>query len=178
MATNVRSHARPRARSISGQSSFFSSGSGSNWGVGRTSAKQGNIRKTNKIGTTAKVPAGYKACNNAFVNKISSYKTLYKQTFGPAKFSRPSPTTLNSFANWINKGAVVQMVTKAQVSRWAKATKKGFNVRSATPTTCKNVLCAKFGKTTIKAVCGSKSGSFMVATSPTVSGRPFWFPTK
>ncbi len=121
-------------------------------------------------------PAAYKGCCNTFARKIQSFKKLFDQTKGAAKCTRPSPTTLNTFANWINKGAVVQMVTPTQVARWAKTCNKNFNVRTPTPNACKTVLCAKFGKTTIKAVCRSKTGSFMVATSPTVSGRSFCFP--
>ena len=101
---------------------------------------------------------------------------LMNQTTGSAKCSRPTPTTLNSFANWINKGAVVQTCTKAQVSRWAKSENKNWKSRSASPTSCKTVLSAKFGKSTIKAVFCTKTGSFMVVTSPTCNGKKVCFP--
>ena len=68
------------------------------------------------------------------------------------------------------------VVTAAQVARWAKTTNKNFNTRTPTPTACKNVLCAKFGKNNIKAVARTKSGSFMVATPPGVHGKCFCFP--
>ena len=76
----------------------------------------------------------------------------------------------------VNKGAVIQMCTPAQVSRWAKLTNQNFTSRTANPTSCKSVLCAKFGKSTIKAVARTKSGSFMVATSPVSNGKKFCFP--
>lgn len=120
--------------------------------------------------------SAHRTCSRTFANKIQSFKTLFNQTTGTAKGSRPSPTTLNTFANWVNKGAVIQTVTCAQVARWAKTTNKNFSTKTATPSTCKNVLCAKFGKSAIKAVAKSKTGSFMVATSPTVGGRTFCFP--
>ncbi len=144
---------------------------------GRTGNHSFMSGRTTKSGTsTTNVPTGYKSCSGTFANKIQSFKTLFNQTKGTAKHARPTPTTLNSFANWINKGAVVQTCTSAQVARWAKNTNKNFNTRSATPTACKTVLCAKFGKSTIKAVCKSKTGSFLVATAPVMKGRTFNFP--
>ena len=160
MKTNVRGKSGSGTRTASRNSS--------NWGHTSTQMKQ----SSNMTG----MPPKYKGCCNSFARKIQSFQTLVAQTKGAAKFSRPSPTQLNSFANWINKGAVVQTVSAAQVARWAKATHKNFDTKSPSPTSCKTVLCAKFGKNTIKAVCRTKTGSFMVATSPTVSGRTFNFP--
>lgn len=161
----------------SGKSSFLGQPTGSG-SVDRTSSAitGGTSRRTTRDSKATSTPSGYKGCSTTFARMIQSYKTLFTQTTGQAKFTRPTPTTLNTFANWVNKGAVVQTVTTAQVARWAKTTSKSFSARSATPNSCKNVLCAKFGKDTIKAVCRSKTGSFMVATSPTVSGRTFCFP--
>jgi len=68
-----------------------------------------------------------------FQNKIQSFKMLQNQTTGPAKAGRPSPSTLNTFANWVNKGAIIQTVSATQVAKWARATRKNFNTRSATP---------------------------------------------
>ena len=142
----------------------------SGWGSSNTKThgkKKGNVN----------VPSGYKVVSNSFENKITSFRTLFAQTKGTAKFGRPSPAILNSFANWINKGAIVQTVSCAQITRWGKAaSKKPFNSREITTNTCKTVLFKKFGKSTIKAVCRTKSGSFMVATSPKYKGRTFCFP--
>ena len=145
-------------------------------GWGGTSTVSGyKTHRTTKTNRTD-VPVAYKHWNNNFQNKINSFRTLYNQTWGPAKGSRPSVAILNTFTNWINKGAIIQIVTPTQVARWARTTKKQFNVRTATPTTCRNVLYSKFGKSTIKAVARTKSGSFMVVTTPTYKGRPFCFP--
>ncbi len=131
--------------------------------------------KTRK--TAGKQPAtGYVQYHNLFTGKINSFKTLYNQTWGPAKCPRPTATILDSFANWVNKGAIVHTVTCAQVAKWARTTNKNFNTRSASVTGCKDVLWSKFGKTTIKAVARTKSGSFMVAAAPTWKGKPFCFP--
>lgn len=152
------------------QYSYFGSQSGS----GRTgmSSKRGS----KKSGCGMTTPVGYKNCCTMFQTKIQSFKMLQNQTMGPAKAARPSPSTLNTFANWVNKGAIIQTVSPMQVAKWARATRKNFNTRSATPTACKTVLCAKFGKSTIKAVARGKSGTFLVATTATQKGRPFCFP--
>ena len=166
MATNVRGRSSTRSRS-----SFFSGRSTqSGWGSSNSSTVK------NQSGASVGAVAGYKSCQTSFQNKVQSFKMLMNQTTGSAKWSRPSTTTLNSFANWVNKGAVIQMCTPAQVSRWAKLTNQNFTSRTANPTSCKSVLCAKFGKSTIKAVARTKSGSFMVATSPVSNGKKFCFP--
>ncbi len=168
MATNVRGRIGSSSRSYTAGLGMFSGGStlGGSSRTGSSGARN--------IGSST--PAGYKGCCSNFHTKIQSFKTLIGQTTGAARFTRPSPTILNSFANWVNKGNIIQICSKAQVSRWAKTCRKNFNTRNATPTTCKNVLAAKFGKTTIKAVARTKTGSFMVVTSPTLKGRTFAFP--
>ena len=120
---------------------------------------------------------GYENCFKGFTNKINSYKTLCKQMTGPAKFSRPATSTLNTFSNWINKGAIIQTVSCAQVAKWARTNNHTFNTRNPSMTGCKNVLWSKFGKTTIKCIARAKNGQFIVATSPTWKGKPFFFPT-
>lgn len=129
-----------------------------------------------KIGSkVTNVAPAYRTCWNQFEAKIVSFKTLFNQTHGPAKCPRPSTTVLNNFANWVNKGAIVQTCSNAQLSRWARSCNINFNPRTVTPTTCRTILCSTFGKSTIKAVARTKTGSFMVATSPTVKGKPFYF---
>lgn len=174
MATNVRGRSGYRFSSTSGQTAYPRSGQ-DGWDKTSEASRRGT-RKTTTGPNAMRVPSGYKVCSSAFWNKVNSFRMLYKQTCGPAKHTRPSPATLNTFANWINKGAIVHNVTTAQISRWAKTTDKTFNTRKAGPTTCKNVLCAKFGKNTIKAVCRTKAGSYMVVTPATVSGKQFQFP--
>lgn len=170
-----------KGRSTSSRSNYSFFG-GNNWGASNTSgwgtkstSKRGKSKRTS--GTTPGSASGYKSVCATFENKITSYRTLMTQTKGTAgKFPRPTAATLNSFANWINKGAIVQTVSPAQVARWSKLTKFNFTTQNPTPAACKSVLCAKYGKTTIKAVCRTKTGKFMVATSPTVKGRAFSFP--
>jgi len=183
MATSFRGRSSSRSGSTNRGYSFF----GSNWGGssplattswGRsTGTTKRSTRAKRSYGTSAKTGAtGYKNVSTEFQNKISSYRTLIDQTKGAAKFPRPTPATLNSFANWVNKGAIVQQVSPSQLARWAKTTTHSFNSRNPSTTSCKNVLCKKFGKTTIKAVTRSKNGWFLVATSPTHKGRAFSFP--
>ncbi len=150
--------------------------------TGRSGSRFGNTttRTTgtwgNKTKKTVAIPSSHRTVSKSFQNKIDSYKMLYKQTCGTAKHHRPSPTVLNTFANWINKGAVVQNVTCAQVAKWARADKKNFNSRNPTVASCKNVLSSRFGKTTIKCCARTKTGGFMIATSPTWKGKAFTFP--
>ena len=179
MANAMRNRNTPRSRSTyGGISSYLFGSGGSNFGrFGATSGSKNSYgRKVGKKHGSTGGSTAYRSCCNTFERKIDSFKTLCEQTRGTGNYGKPSPTTLNSFANWINKGAVVQTCSPTQVSRWARSANKNFNPRNPTPTACKTVLAAKFGRSAIKAVCRTKSGQFMVATTPTVNGRSFCFP--
>ena len=172
MATSTRGR-KTSSRNYSLFGSNWNASGTSGWGGKSTSKRTKSKTTTRRTGSAS----GYKSVCSTFENKISSYRALMGQTKGTTgKFPRPTASTLNTFANWVNKGAIVQTVSPAQVARWSKATKFNFNSKNPTPTACKNVLCAKYGKTTIKAVCRTKTGKFMVATTPTVKGRAFSFP--
>ncbi len=146
------------------------------YGQTRTEMWQKTANRTKGTYGTRTVPAQWKTCNTSFGNKINSYKTLYNQTQGTAKYTRPTPGILNTFANWINKGACIQTVSCTQVAKWGRPTKWNFNTRNPNMTTCKSILWNKFGKSTIKAVARTKTGGYMVATTPTYKGKPFNFP--
>lgn len=138
---------------------------------GRYGFGGGRTGGSSKRGTGTGNPGAYRNCKTQFANKVNSFKTLINQTEGPAKYGRPSPTTLNTFANWINKGAIVRTISPSQIAKWAKTTNNRFSTQNVGTTTCKTVLCKKFGKSSIKAVARTKSGQFMVAFSPTIGGR-------
>ncbi len=124
----------------------------------------GSNRRAKSARSSARATApGYKNVCDTFNRKISSYRTLCGQASGPAKGTRPSPATLNTMSKWIEKGAVVQKVSAAQVRRMGRSAQP---VKSAT--TAKNVLCRKYGKSAIKAVAPAKSGAFLVACTPSV----------
>ncbi len=148
-------------------------GTGSPYGWGNTGSTSYAGSK-GPTGYKGKAASGYNNMSWTCSQKIQSWKYIYNQTCGTAKCPRPTPAQLNTLANWVNKGAIVHNVPAAAVNKWANITTRTFNRTS--PTSCKNVLAAKFGKTVIKAVCRSKTGSFMVATSPTCKGKPFCFP--
>ena len=114
---------------------------------------------------------GYGNINSSFEHKVRCFRMLCDQTCGPAKATRPSPAHLKTFANWVNKGANICKVTNTQINKWCE-TKQSFKG----VTGAKNVLCKKFGKSTIKAVAPCKSGGFIVATAATVRGKSFIFP--
>ena len=168
MATNVRG--RRGSRSTSGNYGYGM------WGDTGTGRHTDTGVRTKRTSPTAGAPPKYRNVYNEFAWKISSYKTLFNQTRGPARYTRPTPQTLNTFANWISKGAIVQTCTAAQIARWARTNNMNFNTRQPTITGCRNVLGKKFGKNLIKAVARTKTGSFMVATAPTWKGKNFWFP--
>ena len=134
------------------------------WSSGPTTSKR-------STGVTTSPAPGYKNVWNCFNQKIASYKTLCGQASGPARFTRPSPTTLNTMAKWIDKGAVVHKISGAQVKRWSKSNKAFKSAASA-----KTVLAKRFGKSTIKAVTTDKGGAFLVACSSKVKGKTFNFP--
>jgi len=177
MANHTRSRSNTKSRSTYGgiSSYLFGSTGGNSW-ARPSSNPNGSTRKNARKSGSTTGSSAYRTCCNNFEKKIDSYKTLCEQTRGAGSYGKPSPTTLNSFANWVNKGAIVQTCTPSQISRWARSTNKNFNPRNPSPTACKNVLTAKFGRNCIKAVCRTKSGQFMVVTAPTHNGRSFCFP--
>ena len=139
-----------------------------------SSASKSGGGMTGKSGNAASgnAASGYAGIWNTLNCKIASYKTLCAQTTGTAKCSRPTQATLNSFSKWIEKGAVIHKVSPTQVRRWSKTTNQFKTSSSA-----KTALASCFGKSTIKAVACDKSGSFMVACSPTwKGGKKFNFP--
>lgn len=107
---------------------------------------------------------------NNFRTKINSYQVLLAQTSGGASKFTPSPTQLNSFSRWIDKGAKLQRVSATQLNRWAGTSKSNWSA-----TTAKSTLVKKFGKSCIKAVACNKTGGFIVATSSVRNGRTFNF---
>jgi hypothetical protein len=102
-------------------------------------------------------------------NKVNAYKTLMAQTTGTPSRNRPTPTQINTFAKWIDKGAVLHNVTNAQLNRWAGKTK------TWTTGSAKSTLVSKYGKNAIKFVAPNKTGGWLVATPSTYRGKPFKF---
>lgn len=149
------------------------------WSGSTTRGRKNSTLTRTSVGTsvgTSWAP-GYGHVAGSFLAKINSYKTLVSQAKGPASYVRPSATTLNSFANWVTKGANVFTLTTAQLTRWCGRSKAQNQYNSfASINSCKNFLSTKFGRSTIKAVARTKSGSWMIAAAPTVKGRPFHFP--
>ena len=115
---------------------------------------------------------GYAPIKQQFEEKIQSFRQLKAQIDGRATGSRPTPTTLTRWANFVNQGAVVFQVSGARLCRATNADQQFTTATSA----CR-ALQGKFGKTTIKGVIQSKTGQWLVAAEPRCSdGRPFRFP--
>jgi len=180
MATTWRGRSASSSRSPYGAfASYSTQPAWGKWGKSSSSSstrRSSSVGKWRKAGSSSSPSSAYRSVSNQFQLKINSFKTLINQTFGPAKFGRPTPTLLNTFANWVNNGAIVQTVSATQVARWARLKNKSFNSRNPTISSAKTVLSARFGKSTIKAVARAKNGSFLVATASTWQGRPFSFP--
>ena len=158
-----------RSRGTSGRSNW-SGGARGSWGkTGSSTPSRTGSYGTSKAGSVA---PGYRQANNTFACKVQSFKTLWEQTKGAASKTRPTPATLKSFTNWINKGANVYRVSNTQIKKWCHNTQN-----YKTNASVKNALCGKFGKSTIKAVCSAKSGGYIVATAPTWKGKSFKFPS-
>lgn len=165
-------------------SGYNKSRTNSGWGFGSVSGSwSGSTSRGRKTSTSTRTSGGtnfapgYSNVAGSFQNKINSYKTLVSQAKGPASYGRPSTTTLNSFANWVNKGANIFTVSTAQLTRWCGKTKAQNQYNNfASINSCKNFLSTKFGRSTIKAVARTKSGSWMIAAAPIVKGRPFHMP--
>ncbi len=136
-----------------------------NWGWGSRSS-----RTTSRTSTKKPVQGYQTFCNNVN-NKIASYRCLTAQATGPARYTRPSPATLSTFSKWIEKGAIIHKVSATQVKRWSKTSQACTSAASA-----KTVMSHRFGKSTIKAVTSSKTGGFLVATTPVWKGKSFKFP--
>jgi hypothetical protein len=136
----------------------------------RSSGGSRSSARTSKSPTKKTAP-GYSSVCNSFNQRIQSYKTLCAQTCGAAKVSRPTPAALNTMAKWVEKGAVIQKVSSAQIKRWTNA-----NSTFKSAATAKSALSRKFGKSTIKAVTRDKSGAFLVACACSTRGKCFSFP--
>jgi hypothetical protein len=117
------------------------------------------------------IARGYGQIGWDFEHRARSYRMLWDQTRGACKFKRPTPTTLKTFSNWINKGSYVWKVTNTQINRWCDT-----NQQFKTCASVKNALWNRFGKSTIKAVTFDKSGHYLVVTAPTYKGKPFCWP--
>ncbi|GJM25271.1 MAG: hypothetical protein DHS20C16_16860 [Phycisphaerae bacterium] len=122
----------------------------------------------------------YASVRANFQKKASFFKTLANQTTGSKTSHRPTPSQLNSFSKWVEKGAVIQSVSNTQLNRWAGAASKSKTSKSKnwSVASAKSTLAKQFGKGSIKAVAYNKTGGFIVATSPTRNGKSFRFPSK
>ncbi len=162
-----------RYKGRTGQSGTYRT-SGGTWAQsfhGATGNRKDYGYKTTGGQSYAGVAKGYNQVCCTFENRFKYYRMLWEQTRGTCKGDRPSPATLKTFANWINKGANIYKVTNAQINKWCH-TQQTFK----TCTSAKTALCNKFGKATIKAIAPCKTGGFLVATAPTWHGKPFKFP--
>ncbi len=175
MPSTRTSHRTVGARRTSTTRSTRTSGSG--WGgtsrsTGTRSTSSRSTGFSFGISSGHGSGTGYAPIKQEFEQKIQSFRQLKAQTEGRANTSRPTPTTLTRWANFVNQGAVVFQVSGARLCRATNADQQFTTATSA----CR-ALQGKYGKTTIKGVIQSKTGQWLVAAEPRQSdGRPFRFP--
>ncbi len=143
---------------------------GKNYTSGTNKGKTASCKVSGYARTTG-IARGYNQVCCTFESRYKYYRMLWDQTRGACRGTRPTPATLKSFANWVNKGANIWKVTNTQINKWCN-TKQTFK----TCASAKTALCNKFGKTAIKAITYDKSGGYLVVTPPNYHGKPFKFP--
>ena len=164
-------------RTSTARSTSRSTSRSSGWGstsrsTGTRSTSSGSTGFSFGISSGRSSGTGYAPIKQQFEEKIQSFRQLKAQIDGRATTSRPTPTTLTRWANFVNQGAVVFQVSGARLCRATNADQQFTTATSA----CR-ALQGKFGKTTIKGVIQSKTGQWLVAAEPRQSdGRPFRFP--
>ncbi len=134
-----------------------------------------NYRRTSNwsnFGVTGKTGGrSYSQVKNTLQCKINSYRCLFQQAQSSGHY-RPTPATINRFANLVNKGANIYCVSGSMIGRWTK-----WPTPITSASTALRGLKRRFG-TAIKAVTPTGNGnSFLVATSGTFRGKPFKFPS-
>ncbi len=110
----------------------------------------------------------YASARQQFEQKIRSFQALKSQTSG-AGSARPTPATLQKFANVVNKGGIIRQASTPAIQR-ASGGKKSCNTASS----AYKALRSKYGAA-IKAVAPAKGGKWLIAAAPTWKGRPFKF---
>jgi len=97
--------------------------------------------------------------------RIASYRTIFSQfTGGRTNFS---PTVANKWIRYINNGTRVYQFNNNEFARYF-----GRQWAAATPTAAKQFIRRKFGAG-IKDVTRGKNGTWLIATTRNVTGRPF-----
>ena len=99
--------------------------------------------------------------------RIGSYRTIYAQFSGAGLNTAFSPANAKKWVKFINNGYRVFKFTNKDFCRHF-----GNQWATATPTSCHKWMKQKYGAS-IKAVTRGKANCWLIATTPSVTGRPF-----
>jgi hypothetical protein len=129
---------------------------------------------TGTTGTTTGTTTTY-ACNSPKFRtvrqecqwRITSYRNVYTQITGPGTKTIFSPTTANKWVRYVNTGVRVFKFTNTEFTRHF-----GTTWTTRTPKAAWRYLRTKYGPG-IKDVTRGKGNCWLVATTKTVTTRPF-----
>ena len=114
-------------------------------------------------------PTQFKNVNKNIQQWIGSFRNIRTQFNGAGRVSAFSPTGVNKWIKFVNSGAFIYKFTNVD---FCKKFSNSFSSPTTSPTAACRNLKRKFG-TGIKAVTRGKGGCWLIAATPTVSGRPF-----
>ena len=110
----------------------------------------------------------FKRVRNECEWRIGSYRTIYSQFTGAGTKTTFSPTNANKWLNYVNNGYRVYKWSHKDFCKYF-----GSQWQQGTPTACQRYLKQKYGQG-IKAVTRGKANCWLIATTPTVTARPFY----
>ncbi len=122
---------------------------------------------TGKWPTTTYSPTQFNTYKKTVTAKLASFKAINQQFTGSGRVTAFSPSGAAKWISFINKGANVYTFSNSQFTRFF-----GTQWSKCTPTVATRFLKNKFGNG-ILAVTKGKGNNWLIAATPTVSGRPF-----
>ncbi len=128
-----------------------------------TTAKKSNTQGTNYACNSPKFKIAKTECEW----RMGSYRNVYSQFNRTNSKTTFSPTAANKWTRYINSGARVYKFSTTDFTKFF-----GQQWKNWTPTTAKQYMKKKFGPA-IKDVTRGNNNCWLVATTKTVTGRPF-----
>jgi hypothetical protein len=124
-------------------------------------------KRTKTTMTYTKASPAYKRARNECEWRMGSYRLIYSQFTGAGTKTPFSPNAANKWIKYVNTGYRVYKWTNRDFCRYF-----GMQWQTASPTSCYRWMRRKFGAC-IKDVTRGKGSTWLVATTPTVTARPF-----
>lgn len=130
----------------------------------RATTRKTGVKHTPKFSINS--PA-YKRAKDECERRIGSYRTIYQQFTGAGMKTTFSPTNAAKWLKFVNNGYCIYKWSNKDFCKYF-----GNQWQNASPTTCYRWMRQKYGSG-IKAVTRGKANSWLVATTPNVTARPF-----